>query len=94
VGDESSLPFLILCLSGKNRALENGGRFRTLPLATVQAARALPKAFFLVNCPDPASGPGICGLQAAAAREGEARLERVCGISRGPGCCTLLLYLP
>ena len=28
----------------------------------------------------------------AAAHEGDAPLERVYGISRGPGCCTLLLY--
>jgi hypothetical protein len=29
-----------------------------------------------------------------AAREGKTKLECVCGISRRPGCCTLLLYLP
>ena len=28
----------------------------------------------------------------AVAHEGKAQFERVCGISRGPGCCTLLLY--
>jgi hypothetical protein len=35
---------------------------------------------------------GICVPQAGAAREQQARLERLCGISRGPGCGTLLLY--
>jgi hypothetical protein len=49
-------------------------------------------AFFLLSGPDLGSGPGICMPQAAAAREEQARLERVCGISRGPGCGTLLLY--
>lgn len=49
-------------------------------------------AFFLLSGPDPGPGPGIGVPQAAAAREGEAPLERVCGISRGPGCGTLLLY--
>jgi len=46
-------------------------------------------AFFLLSSPDLGSGPGIGVPQAAAAREEQARLERVCGISRGPGCCTL-----
>jgi len=49
-------------------------------------------AFLLLRGPDPGPGPGICATQAAAAREEQARLERVCGISRGPGCGTLLLY--
>ncbi len=48
-------------------------------------------AFFLLSGPGLGSRPGICVPQAAAAREEQARLERVCGISRGPGCCTLLL---
>ena len=52
---------------------------------------ALPKAFFLLSGPE--LGPKTWDL-CAAAREGKAQLERVCGISRGPGCCTLLLYLP
>jgi hypothetical protein len=30
----------------------------------------------------------------AAAREGKTQIERVCGISSGPGCSTLLLYCP
>ena len=51
-------------------------------------------AFFLLSGPDLGSGPGICVPQAAAAREEQARFERVCGISGGPGCCTLLLYSP
>jgi hypothetical protein len=38
---------------------------------------ALLKAFFLLSCPDPGPGPGICAPQTAAAREGEAPLERV-----------------
>jgi hypothetical protein len=41
----------------------------------------------------PELGPKTWDLRAAA-REDEAQLERVCGISRNPGCCTLLLYLP
>jgi len=49
-------------------------------------------AFFLFSGPGLGSGPGICVPQAAAAREEQARLEHVCGISRGPGCGTLLLY--
>jgi hypothetical protein len=49
-------------------------------------------AFFLLSGPDLGSRPGICVPQAAVAREEQARLERVCGISRGPGCGTLLLY--
>jgi hypothetical protein len=49
-------------------------------------------ASFLLSGPDPGSRPGICATQAAAAHEEQARLERMCGISRGPGCCTLLLY--
>jgi hypothetical protein len=51
-------------------------------------------AFFLLSGPNLGSRPGICVPQAAAAREEQARLERVCGISHAPGCCTLLLYLP
>ena len=38
------------------------------------------------------AGLGFRYREAAAARETQARLERVCGISRGPGCGTLLLY--
>ncbi|HEY5359405.1 MAG TPA: hypothetical protein VIJ82_17280 [Streptosporangiaceae bacterium] len=49
-------------------------------------------AFFLLSSPDLSSRPGIGVPQAAAAREEQARLERLCGISRGPGCGTLLLY--
>jgi hypothetical protein len=49
-------------------------------------------AFFLLSGPDLGSGPGICVPQATAAREKQARLERLCGISRDPGCGTLLLY--
>jgi hypothetical protein len=49
-------------------------------------------AFFLLSGPDLGSGSGICATQAAAAREEQAPLERVYGISRGPGCGTLLLY--
>ncbi len=48
--------------------------------------------FFLLSGPDPAPDLEICALRAAAARESEARLERLYGISCGPGCCTLLLY--
>ena len=46
-------------------------------------------AFFLLSGSE--LGPKTWDL-CAAGREGEAPLERVCGISRGPGCCTLLLY--
>ena len=49
-------------------------------------------AFFLLSGPEPGPRPGICAPQAAAAREGDAQLEHVYGISRGPGCGTLLLY--
>jgi len=52
---------------------------------------APPKAFFLLSGPE--LGPKTWDL-CAAAREGKAQLERVCGISRGPGRCTLLLCLP
>jgi hypothetical protein len=47
---------------------------------------------------DPASfllsGPGLDPKtwDLCAARESKAQLERVCGSSGGPGCCTLLLY--
>ena len=51
----------------------------------------LPKAFLLLSRPEP--GPKTWDL-CAAVREGKAQLERVCSISSGPGCCTLLLYLP
>ena len=60
-------------------------------LSAGQAALALPEAFFLLS--DPALGPKTSDLYAAV-REEQARLERVCGISPGLGCCTLLLYLP
>ena len=49
-------------------------------------------AFFLLSSLDLGSRPGIGVPQAAVAREEQARLERLCGISRGPGCGTLLLY--
>ncbi len=49
-------------------------------------------AFFLLSGPDLGSGPGIGGPQATAAREEQAHFEHMCGISRGPGRCTLLLY--
>jgi hypothetical protein len=49
-------------------------------------------AFLLLRGLGPGLEPGIRVLQAPAAREGEARLERVCSVSRDPGCCTLLLY--
>ncbi len=45
-------------------------------------------AFFLFSGPE--LGPAL-DLRAAA-REGDALLELVYGISRGPSCCTLLLY--
>ena len=50
---------------------------------------ALAKASFLL------SGPGLDPQTwdlCAAARESKVQLERVCGSSGGPGCCTLLLY--
>ena len=50
---------------------------------------ALAKASFLLSGPEP--GPKTWDL-CAAAREGKAQLERVCGISGGPGSCALLLY--
>jgi hypothetical protein len=50
---------------------------------------ALPKAFFLLSGPEP--GPKTWDL-CAVAHEGKAQLERVCGISGGRGCGTLLLY--
>ena len=50
---------------------------------------ALRKAFFLFSGPE--LGPETWDL-CAAAREGKSQLERVSGVSRGPGCCTLLLY--
>ena len=59
-------------------------------LAAGQAALGLPKAFFLLSGRNSAKTWDLC----ATAHEGKAQLERVCGISRGPGCCTLLLYLP
>jgi hypothetical protein len=46
-------------------------------------------AFFLLSGPE--LGPKPWDLRAAA-REGKAQLERVCGISCDPGCGTLLLY--
>ena len=48
--------------------------------------------FFLLSDSDPGPDPEIRAPQAAAAREGEAPLEHVYGISRDPGCGTLLLY--
>jgi hypothetical protein len=50
---------------------------------------ALPKTFFLLSGLE--LGPKTWDL-CAAAREGKAQLERVCGVSRDPGCGTLLLY--
>jgi hypothetical protein len=49
-------------------------------------------AFYLLRSSGLDPGPGIHAAQTPAAREGEARLERVCGISGGHRCCTLLLY--
>jgi hypothetical protein len=50
---------------------------------------ALLKAFFLLSGPE--LGPKTWDL-CVAAREGKVQLERVCGISSGPGavlcCCT------
>ena len=46
--------------------------------------------FCLLSRPDLGPGPGIGVPQAAVARGEQARLECLCGISRGPGCCTLL----
>ena len=45
-------------------------------------------AFFLLSGPELGPALDLC----ATGREGEAPLERVCGISRGPGCGTFLLY--
>jgi hypothetical protein len=50
-------------------------------------------AFFLLSGPDPGSGPGICVPQAAAAREEQARLERVCGISRVPRALAMVVQV-
>lgn len=49
-------------------------------------------AFFLLSGPDPGPASGVRVPKAAATREGGAWLERVRGISRDPGCGTLLLY--
>lgn len=48
-----------------------------------QAALAPPKAFFLLRGPE--LGPKTWDLYAVT-REGEVQLERVRGISGGPGC--------
>jgi hypothetical protein len=45
-------------------------------------------AFFLLSRPNSAQTLYLC----AVGHEGEAQLERVCGISPGRGCGTLLLY--
>ena len=62
------------------------------PLAAYSLGGAMPSAFFLLSSPEPGPGPKLRASQTAAAREGEAPLERACGISHGPGCGTLLLY--
>lgn len=56
--------------------------------------KALRMAFFLLSGPGSDPAPGVRVPKAAATCESEARLERVCGISRGSGFCTLLLYSP
>ena len=53
------------------------------PLAAYSLGGAMPSAFSLLSSPSPASGPKLRAPQAAAAREGEGLLERVCGVSRG-----------
>ena len=81
---------LTLCLSGRSR-LETADS-APCPLAAGQAAQdPSQKAFFPLSGPEPS--PKTWDL-CAAAREGKAQLERVCGISSGPGCGTLLLHLP
>ena len=90
LGDGNSLPFADPLLERQEPALKR---------QIQHAARwppgkrhwALPKAFFLLSGPE--LGPKTWDL-CVAAREGKAQLERVCGISSGPGCCTLLLYCP
>jgi hypothetical protein len=52
----------------------------------------LMMALLLLSGPDPGPLPRDLCAQATTDREGRLRLERVSGISHGPGCCTLPLY--
>ena len=80
---------LTLCLRGKSR-IETADSAHC-PLAPGQVALDPPKGVLPAQWPGPR--PQTWNL-CAAARVGNAQLERVCGISRDPGCGTLLLYGP
>src|SRR5580693_8691228 len=93
MGDESSLPFTDPLYERQEPALERqiqhadhwtpGRRHRTRPRVSC-----------LLNGPDPGPSPEPVRRRPQPTERDGAPLERVCGISRGPGCCTLLLYLP
>jgi hypothetical protein len=53
---------------------------------------ALPNVFSLLSSPEFSPGPRLWMLRAAITHEAEVYVERLCGISRGVGCGTLLLY--
>ena len=78
---------LTLCRSGKSQ-LRNG-RFSTLPTDRWTGGAGFCDG--VLPCSAARNSAQTLDL-CSAGREGEAPLERVCGISRGPGCCTLLLY--
>jgi hypothetical protein len=50
-------------------------------------------AFFLLSGPELGPNPGVGAPQAASARESQAPLECVYGISRDPGCCNFAAVL-
>ena len=90
MGDGNSLPFADPLLERQELALKRQIQ-HTARWPPGKRHWTLPKAFFLLSGPE--LRPNIWDLCAAAC-EGKAQLEHVYGISRGPGCCTLLLYLP
>jgi hypothetical protein len=90
LGDMNDLegrPGLTLCMSARG-GLEtaDSGHYSW---AAGQAALSPPQAFSLLSGSEADLKAWDLRLPPAG---GEARLERVCGISRGSGCCTLLLY--
>jgi hypothetical protein len=76
LGDGNSLPFVDPLLERQERALKRQIQ-HTARRPPGTRHRALPKAFFLLSGPE--LGPKTWDL-CAVAREGKAKLERVCGI--------------
>jgi hypothetical protein len=90
VGDGNSPPFADPLHGGQEPALKR--QIRHVPRWDADRGAGPNDGVLPVSSLHLGSRPGISVPQAAAAREEQARLERLCGISRGPGCGTLLLY--